>query len=85
MEVFNNVKEKHRRNQKYSTFKVSLSVSYCITDSNLKKSGPWIYQNGKIVFHMTFLYDEVCDSDHYSICAKVQKKDIDLFTSSQNK
>ena len=26
------------------------------------------------MFHMTFPYDEVCDSDHYSICTENRKK-----------
>ena len=51
-------------------------ISCSVVCSNLNKSGPWIYQNGKIMFHMTFPYDEVCDLDHYSICTEISKKSI---------
>ena len=49
-------------------------ISCSAVCSNLNKSGPWIYQNAKIMFHMTFPYDEVYDSDYYSICTENRKK-----------
>ena len=50
---------------------MDVQIPYRLVDSNLNKSGPWIYQNGKIMFHMTLPYGEVRDSDHYSICAEI--------------
>ena len=44
--------------------------------SDLNKSGSWIYRKGKIMFHMTFPYREVCDLEQYSICTKVPAKSI---------
>ena len=49
-----------------------LSIVY----SNLNKSGPWIYQKGKIMFHMTFPYREMCDSEQYSIRAEISAEGI---------
>ncbi len=34
--------------------------------SKLNKAGIWIYQNIKIMFHMTFTSSQMCDSDIYS-------------------
>ena len=51
-----------------------MQTSFCITGSNLNKSGPWIYQKGKIMFHMTFPYSEACDSDKYSVLVFLQSK-----------
>ena len=46
---------------------------YSIVYSNLNESDPWIYQKGKIMFHMTFPYGEACDSEQYSICTEIPK------------
>ncbi len=40
---------------------MELQPSHRIVYRNLNKSGPWIYQNGKIMFHMSLPHDEVCD------------------------
>ena len=47
-----------------------MSILYRVVYSNLNKSGPWIYQNGKIMFHMTFPYGKAC---HYSICSQISQ------------
>ena len=40
---------------------MELQPSHRIVYRNLNKSGPWIYQNGKIMFHMSLPHGEVCD------------------------
>ena len=35
-----------------------------------------MYQNGKIMFHMSLPYGKVCDSDHYGICTEVSEKNF---------
>ena len=51
--------------------KTDMQISHRFVYSNLNKSGPWIHQNGKIMFHMTFPYGEACDSEQYSIRPQV--------------
>ena len=60
--------------QPHRIFPIPMLTSFCITGSNLNKSGPWIYQKGKIMFHMTFPYSEACDSDKYSVLVLLQSK-----------
>ena len=62
-------KDKHKPS---SAYQVERQGSHGIVYSNLNKSDPWIYQNGKIMFHRNLTYGDVCDSDHDNICAEVK-------------
>ena len=55
---------------------MELQIPYNRVYRNPNKSGPWIYQKGKIMFHMTFPSDEACDLDKYSIRTEVQTKNV---------
>ncbi len=51
--------------------KTDMQISHRFVYSNLNKSGPWIHQNGKIMFHMSLPCGEVCDAEHDSIYTEV--------------
>ena len=62
-------KDKHKPS---SAYQVERQGSHGIVYSNLNKSGPGIYQNGKIMFHRNLTYGDGSDSDHDNICAEIQ-------------
>lgn len=57
-----NKERRKKRDKKHITFKIPLSVSHRITDSNLNHTGIYLYSKGKIMIHLTFDYktDEKC-------------------------
>ena len=61
----------------YLIRKYSLQIPYSIVYSNLKEISCVDLSKGKILFHMTFPYREVCDLEQYSICPKIQKTSIE--------
>lgn len=62
--------------RKSHTVRSDVSSTHSIVYSDLNKSGPWIYRKWKMMFHMTFPYCEVCDSEQYSILPIPQKNHI---------
>ena len=52
---------------------MELQIPYSFDNSILDDASPVIYRKGKIMYHLDLPYREMCDSDHYSICTKVQK------------
>ena len=57
----------------FISYEVELQIPYSIVYSNLKEISCVDLSKGKILFHMTFPYREVCDLEQYSICSKIQK------------
>lgn len=61
----------------FISYEVELQIPYSIVYSNLKEISCVDLSKGKILFHMTFPYREVCDLEQYSICPKIQKTSIE--------
>ncbi len=58
----------NQRRKQFSTYKMELQVPYSVDNRILDDDTcPVIYRKGKIMYHLDFLYQEMCDSDHYSI------------------
>ena len=55
----------------FISYEVELQIPYSIVYSNLKEISCVDLSKGKILFHMTFPYREVCDLEQYSICSKM--------------